>query len=89
MHLLAVTSYVCFYSVVLRAKYIFNILWYMKYTLFTVAKHSKDAVNNPATLKPNFLLPFCNRNSISFCIGTGVTYHITPYLKLITTGKGE
>jgi len=45
-----------------------------------VAKHCKDATNNPPIRKPKFLLPLSNKNSINFCMCKGVTYHWTSYL---------
>jgi len=48
-----------------------------------VAKHSKDATNNPPTLRPKLLLPLCSRNIISFCTDKGVIYQWTSYLKLL------
>jgi len=63
-----------FYSV-LKEKYIFTISWYIKYIFCTVAKHSKDATNNPPTLRPKLLLPLWSRNIISLCIDKGVIYH--------------
>lgn len=62
----------------LKYLYMVNIciLIYKIYKIFcTVAKHSKDAVNNPPKFKPKLLLPLCNKNSISLCTDKGAMYH--------------
>jgi len=48
---------------------------------FTVAKPSKDAVNNPPIVKVKTLLPLCNKNNINFCTCKGTKYHGMLYLQ--------
>lgn len=50
----------------------------------TVAKHSKDAINNPPTFKPNILLPLCNKSTTSLCTEREVKYHGLSYLYMIS-----
>lgn len=61
--------------------FLIYVTYYDTYEMFcTVAKHSKDAMNNPPMLRPKALLPLCNRNSISLCIFKGVVYQQILYL---------
>lgn len=48
--------------------------------IYTAAKFSIDAINNPALKVKSFDL-FCNKNSVILCTYNGATYHRTLYLE--------